>query len=72
MAYIVRPATREELDIAVSWAAQEGWNPGLYDANAFYATDSLGYFLGFLDGEPIASLSAVAYDSTLAFLVSIS
>lgn len=23
------PATREDVDVAVEWAAQEGWNPGV-------------------------------------------
>lgn len=57
MNYIVRPITRIELDIPIKWAAKEGWNPGLYDADAFYATDPKGFFMGFLDGEPISSLS---------------
>ena len=27
----IRPLTREEFDVAVEWAAAEGWNPGLHD-----------------------------------------
>jgi len=54
MDFQIRPATRKELDIPVEWAAKEGWNPGLYDADAFYKTDPKGFFLGFLNGEPIA------------------
>lgn len=57
MSYVIRHATRKELDIAISWAAKEGWNPGLFDADAFYATDPKGFFMGFLDDEPISSLS---------------
>lgn len=68
MNYTIRPATRKELDFAVEWAAQEGWNPGLYDADAFYATDPKGYLMGFLDNEPIASLSAVSYGPDFGFL----
>lgn len=68
MDYKIRPATREELDIAIEWAAKEGWNPGLHDADSFYATDPNGFLLGFLDGEPIASISSVAYDSSFGFL----
>lgn len=64
----VRPATRDELDVMVGWAAQEGWNPGLYDADAFYATDCKGFYLGFLANEPVGSISAVAYDETFGFL----
>lgn len=68
MDYKIRPATREELNIPIEWAAKEGWNPGLYDADAFYTTDSQGFLIGFLDNEPIASISSVAYDSTFGFL----
>jgi len=68
MSYKVRPATREELAYVVEWAAKEGWNPGLYDADAFYASDPNGYLMGFLDGEPIASLSAVSYGPDFGFL----
>lgn len=68
MNYSIRQATRTELDNAVEWAAKEGWNPGLYDANAFYAMDPNGYFMGFLDDEPIASLSAVSYGPDFGFL----
>jgi len=68
MNYQVRTASRKELDIAVEWAAKEGWNPGLYDADSFYATDPKGFFLGFLNNEPIASISAVAYDNKFGFL----
>lgn len=68
MNYKIRTASREELDIAIEWAAKEGWNPGLHDSDAFYATDPKGFFLGFLDNEPISSISAVAYDNKFGFL----
>jgi len=68
MDYVIRPAIREELDISVEWAAKEGWNPGLHDADAFYKTDPKGFLLGFLNGEPIASISAVSYDDKFGFL----
>lgn len=68
MDYKIRVATREELGIFVEWAAKEGWNPGLYDVDTFYKIDPKGFFLGFLDGEPIASISAIAYDDKFGFL----
>lgn len=66
--YSMRVMTRAELDLAAGWAAQEGWNPGLDDASIFHATDPLGFFVGLKDGEPIASISVVAYDPKFAFL----
>ena len=67
-AYEVRVMTRAELDLAADWAAQEGWNPGLDDAHAFHGVDPLGFLVGVYDGDPIASISLVAYDATFAFL----
>jgi ribosomal protein S18 acetylase RimI-like enzyme len=66
--YLIRTMSRAELDRAVDWAAAEGWNPGLNDADAFYAADRQGFFAGVLDGEMIASISLVAYDARFSFL----
>jgi GNAT superfamily N-acetyltransferase len=63
--FTIRPLSRPELDLVLDWAAAEGWNPGLHDADCFYACDPRGFFLGVLDGEPVA---AIAYDETLGFL----
>jgi ribosomal protein S18 acetylase RimI-like enzyme len=66
--YEVRVMTRQELDLAVDWAAAEGWNPGLSDAECFYRTDPGGFFIGLLDGTPIGSISAVAYGASYGFV----
>ena len=52
----------------LDWAAAEGWNPGLHDAESFLAADPDGFLLGSLDGEPIAAISLVNYDDRFAFL----
>lgn len=66
--YEIRPMTRAELDFAVEMAAAEGWNPGLHDADSFYAADPEGFLVGLLDGEPISSISVVRYGDRYAFL----
>lgn len=66
--YIVRPMQPDQARLAIEWAAVEGWNPGLHDAELFFETDPAGFFIGLLDGEPIATLSGVAYDGTYGFL----
>lgn len=68
MSYKIRPVSQAELEIAISWAAKEGWNPGLYDVEAFHAADPQGFLMGFLDNEPISAISVVAYDDTFGFL----
>jgi len=66
--YVMRQMTRAELDAVIEWAAREGWNPGRHDAEAFFATDPSGFYVGVLDGEVIASLSAVKYGPEFAFV----
>ncbi len=56
-----------EVQLAIDWAQAEGWNPGLEDAQCFYQADHQGFFLGLLNGEPIATGSAVVYDDSFAF-----
>lgn len=65
---IKRMSQKEVAEIAIEWAAKEGWNPGLYDAACFYAADPHGFLIGELDGEPVAIISAVAYDELFGFL----
>lgn len=60
--------TRNDLDVAIKWAAEEGWNPGLKDADCFYQTDPNGFFIGELNDEPIATISAVKYGNEFGFL----
>jgi len=66
--FSLRRMRRAELDVVVGWAAAEGWNPGLDDADAFFAADPDGFFIGLIGGEPIASISVVSYGSHSAFL----
>lgn len=66
--YKIRTMTRAEVDIAIDWAAAEGWNPGMHDAQCFYAADPTGFLIGLLDDEPIALISVVKYGSGFGFL----
>jgi GNAT superfamily N-acetyltransferase len=67
-AYAIRSMTRSEVDIAVDWAAAEGWNPGWHDAGCFHAADHGGFFVGLLEGQPVATISAVKYGDSFAFV----
>ncbi len=66
--YKVRRLTREEINTAVDWAADEGWNPGLNDAGCFYNIDPTGWWGGFFDDKLIATISAVDYGKLFAFV----
>ncbi|MGD9581730.1 MAG: GNAT family N-acetyltransferase, partial [Vampirovibrionia bacterium] len=66
--FLVRNMTRKELDLAIEWAEKEGWNPGIYDAEAFYTADPEGYFIGILNDEPIGVVSAISYSDNYGFV----
>ena len=66
--YTIRPATRAELDRLIDWAAAEGWNPGLGDAEAFRAADPEGFLVGLIEDEPVAGISVVRYGDDFGFL----
>src|SRR3989338_1842134 len=68
MIYKIRKMKRSDLDVAIEWAAKEGWNPGLYDGDSFYGTDPDGFLMGFLDSEPVSSISAISYGDDYGFL----
>jgi ribosomal protein S18 acetylase RimI-like enzyme len=66
--YTIRTMTRKELHIAVEWAAIEGWNPCLHDADCYYCADPNGFLIGLLGDEPIATISAVKYGKSFGFI----
>jgi len=63
-----RTATRADLDVALSWASDEGWNPGLDDAEVFWATDPDGFFVAEVAGTVVAAISVVNHGPGFAFL----
>ena len=65
--YKIRRMRADEVKIAIDWAAKEGWNPGIHDAETFYVTDPKGFFVGEINNEAIAVGSAVVYDEHFAF-----
>jgi ribosomal protein S18 acetylase RimI-like enzyme len=66
--FVIRRMKRPELDFAIEFAEKEGWNPGLHDADCFYQTDPNGFFVGLLNDQPIACISAVSYGGTFGFI----
>ena len=49
----LRPMRRSEFDVLVGWAAAEGWNPGVHDADIFWNTDPEGFVAVEAEGAPI-------------------
>jgi GNAT superfamily N-acetyltransferase len=65
---LIRPMVREELDVLVDWAANEGWNPGKNDADIFWNTDPDGFIAAELDNELIGGGSIVSYGGRFGFM----
>lgn len=68
MGYTVRRMSPHDLNHAFAWSVRNGWNIGRYDHSVFYATDPQGFFIGEVDGEPVGSVSGVAYDDAFGFV----
>ncbi len=64
----MRTMTRQDVDLAIRLAAREGWNPGLSDADCFYAADPGGFFIAELGGQPVGTISAVRYEGGFGFV----
>ncbi len=66
--FVLRQLDFQQVETLVSWAAAEGWNPGPYDATAFWKTDSQGFVGYFIQDELIAGGSIVSYDGLFGFM----
>lgn len=64
----ITTASATDLPTFREWANREQWNQGDSDVLAFHAADPRGFFLGRLDGEPAAVVSAVRYGTAHGFL----
>lgn len=65
---VIRNMTRPEVDELVEWAAREGWNPGLHDADAFWATDPDAFIAAELGGELIGGGAITSYHCAFGFM----
>ena len=65
---VFRAATRAEFNLAVDWAAKEGWNPGLEDEEIFWESDPEGFVCVEREGEVIATGSIVSYNGAFGFM----
>lgn len=64
---IIRKALPCEIPVFIDWAGKEGWNPGIYDAECFYAADPDGWFVAARDDEIIGTIVMTNYDNHYSF-----
>jgi len=65
---VIRNMNRSEVDELVAWAAHEGWNPGLHDAEVFWATDPDAFIAADLEGEMIGGGAITSYNGEYGFM----
>ncbi|MFE4832171.1 GNAT family N-acetyltransferase [Streptomyces sp. NPDC056672] len=68
MTFDIVTANADDIARLRVWADDEGWNPGRSDIHAFFATDPHGFLVGRLNGEAVASVSAVRYGEDFGFI----
>jgi len=66
--FVIRNMTRPEVDELVGWAAREGWNPGLHDAEVFWATDPEAFVAADLGGALVGGGAITSYDGAFGFM----
>jgi GNAT superfamily N-acetyltransferase len=59
---------QEAAAVAAEWAAAEGWNPGVDDAERFARADPGAFLCTELDGEVVATVSCALYGEDYAFV----
>ena len=67
-ALVIRNMTRAEVDRLVGWAAREGWNPGVHDAELFWATDPDAFIAAELEGELIGGGAITSHEGEFGFM----
>jgi hypothetical protein len=67
-ALTLRLMTKHEAERLLDWAAHEGWNPGLHDAEVFWATDPEAFIAAEVEGEVIGGGTITSYDGGYGFM----
>ncbi|MFI0979783.1 GNAT family N-acetyltransferase [Streptomyces sp. NPDC021093] len=66
----IAAASVSDLHLMRAWADAEGWNPGVADAQPFFAADPGGFLLARREGDdtPTSCVSVIRYGTDHAFL----
>ena len=64
----IRTMRSDEIELAIEFAALEGWNPGLHDAACFHAADPPGFLVAECLGQAVGCISAVSYAGRFGFI----
>lgn len=65
---VIKKLKQIDLVTLISWASNEGWNPGKHDASVFWDTDPDGFYGCFFENNLIAGGSIVSYNREFGFM----
>ena len=65
---VVKKLAYQDLETLMSWASQEGWNPGKNDAKVFWDTDPDGFYGCFFEDKLIAGGAIISYNGAYGFM----
>lgn len=65
---LIRAMTRDEMGELVDWAGQEGWNPGLHDADLFWANDPDAFIAAEWQGQVVGGGAITSYGGQFGFM----
>ena len=65
---IIRPMTQVEERTLLEWAAVEGWNPGLHDADCFWKLDPDGFLALDLEGQMVGGGAIIRHHDQFGFM----
>lgn len=57
----------EEWQVVHEWAKAEHWDLGIGDAERFFNVDNQGFYLAYVNDQPVASVSVVNYTDDFAY-----
>ncbi|MCL6268346.1 GNAT family N-acetyltransferase [Sansalvadorimonas sp. 2012CJ34-2] len=65
---LIRNVWDDEFELLTEWFAKADWNPGLADIKVACKSKTGLFYIGVLDGKPVACLSAHIYEYSFAFI----
>jgi GNAT superfamily N-acetyltransferase len=65
---VIQKINKSDLGTLMSWASNEGWNPGKHDLDVFWNTDPDGFYGCFMHGELIAGGAIISYEGAFGFM----
>ncbi|MGB0894909.1 MAG: GNAT family N-acetyltransferase [Parashewanella sp.] len=64
---VIRKASSSEVQVLFQRIVEEGWNPGVYDIQAYTDNRNMHFFCGLINDEIVSAISVCIYDVDYAF-----